>query len=77
LSNDLAKTDIPYVAHKGIAAVITYLSGGHPDAPTTAEAGAPQLPVESRTAVMAPVRPRAGLRRRCTSPAAFGKFLPR
>lgn len=45
---------------KGVAPAITDLIGGQLIVPTTAEAGAPQLPVESWKAVMAPAsRPAA------------------
>ena len=39
---------------KGVAPAITDLIGGQLKVPTTAEAGAPQLPVKSWTAVTAP-----------------------
>jgi len=48
------------VPFKGVAPAITDLIGGQLIVPTTAEAGAPQLPVESWKAVMAPAsRPAA------------------
>ena len=54
LFNDLNNADIQHVHDKGVAPAITDLIGGQLKVPTTAEAGAPQLPVKSWTAVTAP-----------------------
>lgn len=55
LFNDLNKTDIQHVPFKGFAPAIPDRIGGQLDVPLTAEAGAPRLPVESGTAVIASV----------------------
>lgn len=54
LLNDLQRSDIQQVRYKGVAPAITNLIGGQLTVPLTAEAGAPQLPVESWTAAKAP-----------------------